>query len=64
MAALPKVNSSALRLAKSAGAERVSSVVRVSKGEPRQQGEARADHSAGHEGRHADRAIQTEIRRK
>ena len=34
MAAPPKIDSSALRLAKSAAAERVSSVVRVSRGEP------------------------------
>jgi hypothetical protein len=64
MAALPKVDSSGLRLAKSAGAERVSSVVRVSKSELRREDEGKRGGGSGHEERHADRAVQAEGRRK
>jgi len=64
MAALPKVDSLGLRLAKSAGAERVSSVIRVSKDEPRYRDESTQGSVGRHGEKDAGRAVQSQSKRK
>lgn len=64
MAALPKVDSLGLRLAKSAGVERVSSVIRVSKEEPRPQNEDGRRTAGRYEEQDARRPVQPEGKRK